>query len=588
MKNCRHLAKAGSSESGQAMILMLLIFSIVMLGAIAFSVDMGMLWYHRQSAQNAADATCTAGAMDLLVDAAGSPTTHQGFTNGTAFDCKAHPTYAPCVYAARNGYDSSNLTPGNFVQVSFPKQSDVTGVPASAKPGATIPNSFMRVDVTDNVQTWFSGLLSGKTTQTVRAMSVCGVVLEQSPVPMVILHKTLTKSLQGNGTPTIHILGGPPKSIQVNSSSTTAVGFGGTIDLSKGGPNYDGSQLGTWGGPASPTGNFLPNATFWIDHSAPVSDPFQNVPAPNCTALTCPIQIPSDVAANGNCNTKAHIQNGDCVISYSKSASAGAVGKAHGCPDTAGCVLFTAGYYNTTLTLGQGSAQTYIFDPGVYYMNDGIKFLSNSLVRPSTFTPAAPNNIGGTVFFVKGSQQKCSGQNGLMCFGANSGSKGTKGGVDSFALASSVCPGGSIDPKLLAKLPPGGTTLTGNVFLAPCTGTWGDQTGAGKNRGILFFGDRSSSIGGGYGGGGAALFAGSIYFHQCRADGTGLGCNDPPTGYNAVLDLQGAAGSTSYILGEIIVDRVTSSGNPDISMVLNPNKTNSILKATLVPWSSTN
>ena len=570
------------------MILMLLIFSVVLLGALAFAVDMGMLWYHRQAAQTAADATCTAGAMDLLVDAAASPTGHQGFTNGTSFDCQAHPTYVPCVYAARNGYNSNNLTPGNFVQVSFPAQSAVTGVPAAAKPGTTIPNSFMRVDVTDRVQTWFSSLLSGQTTRTVRAMSVCGIVLEQSPVPMVILHKTLTSSLQGSGTPTIRILGGPSKSIQVNSSSETAVGFGGLIDLSKGGPKYNGSQLGTWGGPASPTGTFLPNATYWIDHSAPVSDPFENVSAPNCTALTCPIQIPSDVSGNTNCSTAAHIKNGDCVIAYSKSTTPGALGKAHGCPDTAGCVLFTAGYYDTTLTLGQGSAQTYIFDPGIYYMTNGIKFLSNSLVRPSTWTPAAPNNIGGTVFYLKGPQQKCSGQDGLVCFGANSGSKGTKPGVDTFSLSSSVCPGGSIDPNLLAKLPPGSTTLTGNVFLAPCTGPYGDQTGVGTSRGILFFGDRSSAIGGGYGGGGAALLAGSIYIHQCRANGTGVGCDDAPIGYNANLNLQGASGSTSFILGEIIVDTVSSGGNPDISMVLNPNKTNSILKATLVPWSNTN
>ena len=56
----KHFAKGKSThQSGQAMILMLLIFSLVMLGAIAFAIDMGMLWYHRQAAQNAAEAACT-------------------------------------------------------------------------------------------------------------------------------------------------------------------------------------------------------------------------------------------------------------------------------------------------------------------------------------------------------------------------------------------------------------------------------------------------------------------------------------------------------------------------------------------------
>src|SRR3954462_10037749 len=119
MRNLNRFAdnQRRSGETGQAMILMLLIFSLVLLGAVAFAVDMGMIWYHRQSAQSAADAACVAGAMDILVNAAGAATGHQGFNftgnsdvcypGGTpnGFHCSALSGSTPCAYAARNGYD---------------------------------------------------------------------------------------------------------------------------------------------------------------------------------------------------------------------------------------------------------------------------------------------------------------------------------------------------------------------------------------------------------------------------------------------------------------------------------------------------
>jgi Flp pilus assembly protein TadG len=55
------------SESGQALVFMVLALSLFLLGAGALCVDMSNLWFHRQAAQNAADAACTAGAMDLPV-----------------------------------------------------------------------------------------------------------------------------------------------------------------------------------------------------------------------------------------------------------------------------------------------------------------------------------------------------------------------------------------------------------------------------------------------------------------------------------------------------------------------------------------
>ena len=201
---------------------MVLALSVFLLGAGALCVDMSNLWFHRQAAQNAADSACTAGAMDLLVDAQGGATGHQGFVNGTAFNCSVASTAAPCKYAAMNGYTSNNTSPGSLVSVTFP--ASVAGVPSGTVPPASLaPTTFMRVDVTDNVQTFFSGMLSGNRTQTVRAFAACGVVLAKAPIPILVLdplNPVVTppaKALDIQGTPTIKIVGGPSQSIQVNS-----------------------------------------------------------------------------------------------------------------------------------------------------------------------------------------------------------------------------------------------------------------------------------------------------------------------------------------------------------------------------------
>ncbi len=107
-------------QAGQVMAFLLLGLGLFLLGAMAFAFDLGNMWFTRQSAQTAADAACTAGAMDLLVNSVnGAMPPLAGWTPSSTLnlDCNATATAAPCQYAALNGY-SSNIAASSTAQAT--------------------------------------------------------------------------------------------------------------------------------------------------------------------------------------------------------------------------------------------------------------------------------------------------------------------------------------------------------------------------------------------------------------------------------------------------------------------------------------
>ncbi len=348
MRAKRHFARTRrklDGESGQTSIFMLLILGIFFLIFIGLAVDYSNLWFHRQAAQGAADAACQAGAMDLLVDFSGGPGNQGGFTPGTNFDCVDFPDSAPCQYAALNGYTGTALianTPGTNVTVSFPGT-----VPGSSPPPSSLAATpFLRVDVIDRAPVYFSGLLSGEHATDVRAFSVCGLQIARSPIPIIVLNPSCQHSFQVSGSATLKVVGGPNKSVQVNSSNacgaaTNASGSScsgtGTIDLSEGGPQYTGSNFGVFGGPGTAPQNFLPGATgAWSAPGTPIGDPYSRVPAP-----TQPAAAPAP---------RLNVPYGE-----------------DGCPDhdPAGCTEYFPGLYTLPIVVQNKTA---IFVPGVYYI----------------------------------------------------------------------------------------------------------------------------------------------------------------------------------------------------------------------------
>jgi Tfp pilus assembly protein PilX len=601
------------AQSGQVMLFTLLALGLFLLGAIAFAVDMSALWFQRQTAQTAADAACTAGAMDWLkvqtnnISVAPYP---GNFTPGNNFDCNSTTPNsngsgttnpAPCVYAAFNGYVSSLNqsqaaagTLGDNVSVRFD---------GAAPPGVT-STSVMEVDITQNIPTFFLGLLRGRTTQTVTAIAKCGVQQVASPIPLIVLDPvnpdSKTSAFDISGTPTVTIYGGPQQSIQINSGDVSAVNINGSalVDLSQGGPASPptGSNFGVYGGPIQPPScaagsGFCGGTTgSWMSPHAQIQDPLQNLPVPSKSGLT---------RYNGPFRNDG-TGTGSGIVADGASGCSGSGG--------ASCVVFSPGYYPNGICLGTScpgskSAQFATFVEGLYYLEGDLTLNADSCVRMSTSTGPSPyNGWGGAIFyFSKGAAlnvtanagQPPSGCDANFPFNVASGGP-TGNGVYCDANAASHGP---------ANLP-ASTSLTGNVFLAPCFGTagatgnpYGDPflangqtppSNPGTQRGILFFQDRSDKgVQANAGGGGSYAMAGTFYFHSCSSSSNGTSCVQP-TGttsqggyYNNSLIMQGNPGAQSYILGEIIVDNLSMGGKPKIFMDLNPTSAQNILKASL-------
>ncbi len=557
--------KRRQGERGQAMLFLVLVLGVVLLGMVAFAVDMGNMWFHRQQDQTVADSACTAAAMDMLYTDTGVGSSG-GFTAGSSFSCSSSSTAAPCVYAAKNmGYAPSTLSAGVSgydVFLNFP--TSVSGLPTcSTGKGAppicndtSLTNNFVQVNVDDRTPTYFAGLLSGRTTTDVGAQATCGVVFSSSPIPILVLNPTVSGALSMSGNPNISIYGGPQRSIQVNSSSTTAASSNGAIsvNLSQGGPNLTGSDFGAFGGPASACCNPSFGSTgHWVQPAAPISDPFALIPAP-----AQPTHVGTETSVGSGVN---------------------------GCPDSGGCQEFSPGYYPGGISVKNFTA---IFDPGIYYVLGGFSMAANSCAWPST---ATGDGSGGTMFYFADSNSVSVGANaGKACpattFNMTSGTGSLQFGVKCTSAAS-----------VPANLP---ATTTGTILLGPCQKptvttlcapncsiNYGDPLGTddpiGEQRGMLFFQDRAAGPAtGDWGGGGQFLLSGNIYIHQCVTSGSDTGVNCSASAFQDSMGFGGNSGAGNFVVGDIVVDQLNMHGTPGIALDLNPSALFYVLKASLL------
>jgi hypothetical protein len=603
----------GNRQAGQTTTLVVLALGLFLLGAVGLAVDVSNWWFHHQMAQGAADAACTAGVMDMLSNASG-----QSFGNfpvgspPASFACSSASSAAVCQYAALNGYNGAGRTagPSNDVMVSFPGSVPGLNVCSPTNPPPCIPattvvaNPFIEVTVFDRVPTSFTGLLSGSRTRDVAGSAVCGVLQATAPVPIIVMNPTCHHAFEIDGSSTVQVIGGPTRSVQVNSSNAVCAAATGSsinqcnasghIDLSQGGPNFSGSEFSVTGLPPSPgPTNF--SGSDWTN-GAPISDPYALVSKPNIAGLS------------------TSLTNG--ALGAGVAAPLGVGHNIDGCPDNKGCQEYLPGIYTNKIVVQSATA---IFVPGIYYMKPDVpdiettpnkpgagcittspgnqnryalSFLSNSVIRPATNSNPNGDGSNGVMFYLSGSGG--TGTYSSVFFKSDSGHPAGGHTVDPYITANATCPGGTAPPAKL-NLPP---SVNGNVLVGQCTskGTYigsGSTDTSGTIRGLIFFQDRANADDKGQPhmqGGGGLVISGNMYFHNCNPSGTGTGCLDPvgvpgtppAGGYNAFLSLQGSPGNATYVLGNITTDELVMGGGGTIAMSLNPNAVYNILKASLL------
>ena len=510
-----------TDESGQAVVSLVLMIGIFLIAVMGFGIDLTNAWFHRQAAVAAADSACQAGGLDMLSASGGYTPPGAGFTVGTASDCVGSPSAVMCKYAGFNGYTGGGLVsnaPSNAVSWSFP--SSVNGVTAGA--GA---NSFLKVNVSENVKQYFTRVLTHAAVTNINVSATCGVAAIMGAAPMIVLHPTMSGAFNYANNGGLIVVGGPNRSLQVNSSSPTAITWSsnGILDLSQGGPSQTGSNVGVTGGPSSPPGgtpSYSGGSTgVWRSSTIPIADPYASVPVPASVKNITP-----SLTTSGK-SVAYHID---------------------GCPDTGSCTELSPGYYPNGIKLsGNG---TVIFDPGVYYLNGSLSVTGGATLRVAKPASGWKQTDGVMFYFFSGS----------MGIGGNSGTPTTT--IDNVASTDLTCDGSP--PPAALNMP---STLPGNVLYSQCTknGTYwdpgGDTTdvvGSPGSRGLLIFQDHSNSSAPSLIGSGSLAFSGSLYFHS--------------TGYNTAMSLGGGGSSGSFMLGEIVADQVSLTGNGLIKLALNP------------------
>lgn len=583
--NKLHIPKLGehssrASESGQAAIGLVLIFACLTIAGLAFAIDFANLWFHRQATQSAADAACQAGAMDMLATSSGLQLKSMGFTPGTASSCAASSSATMCAYANFNGYNGAGPQPATNTNSAW---NSVSWTFPSSVPGTTPPPSsmtatpYMQVTVVENVKTFLLSIFTNSNYQQVSSSCTCGLAQMKEAAPMIVLSPTASGAFsESGGGNLLNIIGGPQRSLQVNSSSTMAISCSGsaTINTSQGGPGGNGSDVGVVALESKAQNGCGTNGGYmgfnggttgaWRDGVLPIPDPYAGVGVPNSVKSLTPVTY--------NSTTKNYYtwvaQNVDGCPEIQNSGTTGQ-----------NCLEYGPGYYPAGINV-PNSYLTVIFLPGVYYLNGSLT-MSNSVTARVAMPCWASYSSGyaaGACSSVSSANNLVYTQGSGVMFYFLSGSFNVSGcsGCANSNVANNLpsnaltCDGSA--PNSALGMPP---YLTGNVLWAQCTqnatyydvgGDTSDSVGSPGSRGILFFQDHSNTSQPTFSGSGSLSFAGSLYFHS--------------NSYSDVLNLSGGSSSGTFIVGNIVADQISLSGSAQINLQLSSVPSTYMLKAT--------
>jgi hypothetical protein len=470
----------------------------VLFGIAGLAIDAGQMYATKQRAQAAADAGAEAGVMDL----------YRGTGNSTA---------AAAAYVQQNGFTSAETA------IDYPDCTTLAWCNGHVRLSGTDTPNLIRVTVTRTVPTTFMRAL-GVTASTISAVGVGAISLEPQPVPILVLHPTLSGAFSKNGGNTIEICGGPVRAIQVNSTSTTSVvisGTSGRVDLSHAGPLDNGTcSTGTGAdfanvalqsqGAAFPSGYLLLGSKpgHYVYPASVIKDPLLSVAEPSVQ--------PAAAAA---------------PVTYTLAADLAT----HNCPLT--CTVYSPGYYDGTTRRLDNIAGYAILRPGIYWINHkGFQLGSNTIIRMASAAVDQTDPSTGTGWtnqvLIYNKPQSPVTSNDMFSISSNSGKlSGNQ------TYPSTDCPNG------------------GNCFKG--------SPSAGAYKGILFFQSRgtATTLNHSMSGGSGLTVEGTVYLTHTAAsiaiDGT----------YQS-FSLQGGSGGTTKVQGEIITDAISLGGTSGITMNL--------------------
>jgi hypothetical protein len=256
----KRAALTSGGEEGQAVILLVVAMSILLIGALGLAIDGGQMYAHRQMAQAAADAAAQAGILNIL-DGTNVTSAHP-FGTGTppiaSSTCTTADGRTPCVYARNNGFGG---TAADTVTLSFP--ATVPGVTLSS---ASVP--ALAVTVQRTLKTGLIRFVGAGATVTITAKGTAALVGAVSPNCIYALDPSAQNAFKATNGATVALNG---CGIAVNSTDNVAMTVSGASTVTASAITVAGGVSISGGGsttPAPTTG------------AAPVADPFASLPAP--------------------------------------------------------------------------------------------------------------------------------------------------------------------------------------------------------------------------------------------------------------------------------------------------------------------
>ncbi len=197
--------KQFSSESGQATVFVAIFAGIVMVGFLAFALDVGYFFHEQRMAQAAADSAALVAAEE---DGYGNTSNEQAAANAAA---------------KLNGFDTTSSS--NPATVTLTKLSSGYYAKSGTNP---VPTTWIQANVSRPIPAFFlSGFKKTPTTMTVSAVAVAGEG-ETSPTCVCLESTGSQNLLMSNGSK----LSAPACGVVANSSSSSAISIYGGSTLS--------------------------------------------------------------------------------------------------------------------------------------------------------------------------------------------------------------------------------------------------------------------------------------------------------------------------------------------------------------------